>query len=308
MKKVLAILPHSIGGRLTTSSLIDGFKLNGFKAVVFDELKDAVLPADSWQYIIGYDFSPVKIKIDNNLSAPCITYFSDVIESPASGVGYKEYYRYLKNPDIFVFYWDRELSKRDSWNYMPHFVNTKIYRDFLQPEVDVLFMGRLDTPLRLRTYLELNKKLSATFSWYAIERHFSDALSRCEDEVERDILKNTYKGFIDNEKDMAKAINRAKIVYNINAQGISSLNYRTFQTLSCKRLIISDKREELDLFRGIIPTYGSLDDLAQKIRYYLDNKEEYLKIVKKSREIIELNHDSGVCVKKMLENVQRFSF
>ena len=31
----------------------------------------------------------------------------------------------------------------------------------------------------------------------------------------------------------------------MNSQGISSLNYRTFQTIACKRLLISDYREEL---------------------------------------------------------------
>ena len=39
MKNILAILPHSIGGRLTTSSIIDGFKLNGFNIDVYDELR-----------------------------------------------------------------------------------------------------------------------------------------------------------------------------------------------------------------------------------------------------------------------------
>ena len=31
MKKILAIMPISIGGRLTTSSIIDGFRENGFE-------------------------------------------------------------------------------------------------------------------------------------------------------------------------------------------------------------------------------------------------------------------------------------
>ena len=40
MKKILAILPISIGGRLTTSSIIDGFRQNDCEVVVFDELFD----------------------------------------------------------------------------------------------------------------------------------------------------------------------------------------------------------------------------------------------------------------------------
>ena len=33
--KILAILPASIGGRLTMQSIFDGFKLNGFDVFVF---------------------------------------------------------------------------------------------------------------------------------------------------------------------------------------------------------------------------------------------------------------------------------
>ena len=40
MKKILAIMPISIGGRLTTSSFIDGFIQNGFEVIVYDELKN----------------------------------------------------------------------------------------------------------------------------------------------------------------------------------------------------------------------------------------------------------------------------
>ena len=39
-KKILAILPISIGGRLTTSSIIDGFRQNDCEVKVFDELFD----------------------------------------------------------------------------------------------------------------------------------------------------------------------------------------------------------------------------------------------------------------------------
>ena len=78
---------------------------------------------EKYNYIVGYDFSSVKLKIDYNLKTPCITYFSDVIQNSTSGVGYKEYYKYLKNNDIYVFYWDKELSKNEKCFYMPHFVN-----------------------------------------------------------------------------------------------------------------------------------------------------------------------------------------
>ena len=307
MKKILAIMPVRIGGRLTTSSFIDGFIQNGYKVIVFDELKNDKIQNFlnfEFEYIIGYDFSPVKIKIDNNIKIPLIAYFSDDIRKKTSGVGYDKYIKFIKNKDIFVFYWDRELAKKENLFYQPHFVNCEIYHDFKTPLNDVLFMGRLDTDLRLKTYLELNKLLpDITFRWYAIKRHLEDALKRC-NENDKKIIQNTYCGFIDNEIDMAKIINESKIVYNINAQGLSSLNYRTIQTLACKRLIISDKRKELDLFNNIIPTYDNINDLASKIKFYLNNKEEYNKIIDKSYGFILKNHSSKICVKNMLDRIR----
>ena len=306
MEKVLAILPHSIGGRLTTSSIIDGFIQNGYLVTIYDELKNENISNyfDDYKFIIGYDFSPIKIKIDNNLKYPCIAYFSDVIQLKTSGVGYLEYNQYLKQHDIFIFYWDRKLSQNEGWNYQPHFVNTNIYKNYAQPQVDVSFMGRFDTDLRLRTYLELNKRLpELKFNWYAIERHFKDALSRCLNQEEKNILINTYQGFIDNEIFMAKAINNTRIVYNINAQGVSSLNYRTFQVLACERLIISDFREELDLFDYDIPVYEDTEDLIEKIKFYINHDDEYKKITKKCSNIIKEKFNSKICVKKMLDYI-----
>ena len=307
MDRALIIFPESIGGRLTISSIKDGFVQNGYSVDVFDELYKNNLKFDfnNYKYIVGYDFSPVKFKVENNLKIPTIAYFSDVIQEKTSGIGYLELYKYLRDDDIFVFYWDRELAKAEDLFYQPHFVNCEIYKE-LKPlsetSFDVSFMGRLDTDLRLRTFLDLNKYFkNLKFSWHAIERHYLDALSRCKNDFEKEILKNTYKGFIDNEKDMAKAINDTKIVYNINAQGISSLNYRTFQVLACKRLMISDKRGELDLFEGILPYYCDFDDLVKKIEFYLNNEIEYQKITEKTDKIINLNHNSKICVEKMLK-------
>ena len=313
MKKALIILPESIGGRLTTSSIKDGFIQNDYDVDIYDELYANKLNFDfkDYKYIVGYDFSPIKFKIENNLMMPAIAYFSDVIQEKTAGEGYLEYYKYLKNDDIFVFYWDRELAKKENVVYFPHFVNCEIYKE-LKPisktEYDISFMGRLDTKIRLETYLNLNKYFkNLKFGWYAIEKHYQDALSRCKNNEEKEIIKSTYKGFIDNEFDMANAINETKIIYNINAQGISSLNYRTFQTLACKRLLISDKRGELDLFKGFLPYYENFNDLTQKIIFYLNNKNEYQKITKNTYKIIKLNHNSKNCVEKMLEKIEKNS-
>ena len=86
----------------------------------------------------------------------------------------------------------------------------------------------------------------------------------------------------------------------MNSQGISSLNYRTFQTVACKRLLISDYREELDLFEGNLPFYEDFSDLIFKIECYLDDKEAYKTVVENCYQIAKNNHNSKDCVKYML--------
>ena len=305
-KKILAILPISIGGRLTTSSIIDGFRQNGCEVKVFDELFDKNLNDylnDSYDFISGYDFSGLKIKIDNNLPWRSLNYFSDDIRSKASGPEWEKYLPYLENDDNYTFYWDKVLTEYENFkniNYLPHFVNFEIYKDMgFEPEFDVMFAGRLDTDYRLSFFEELITKLpDLKIAWYAIDRHYEDAKKRAK---YPELITLCYQGFIDNEEDMAKAINNAKIVFNMNSQGISSLNYRTFQTIACKRLMLSDFREELALFDGHLPFYEDFSDLIFKIESYLEDKEAYKRVVDECYNIAKMSHNSKDCTRYMLK-------
>ena len=305
-KKILAILPISIGGRLTTSSIIDGFRQNGCEVKVFDELFDKNLNDylnDSYDFITGYDFSGLKIKIDNKLPWRSLNYFSDDIRSKASGPEWEKYLPYLENDDNYTFYWDKVLTEYENFkniNYLPHFVNFEIYKDMgIEPEFDVMFAGRLDTDYRLSFFEELITKLpDLKIAWYAIDRHYEDAKKRAK---YPELITLCYQGFIDNEEDMAKAINNAKIVFNMNSQGISSLNYRTFQTIACKRLMLSDFREELALFDGHLPFYEDFSDLIFKIESYLEDKEAYKRVVDECYNIAKISHNSKDCTRYMLK-------
>lgn len=307
-KKILAILPVSIGGRLTTNSIIDGYRQNNCEVTVFDELFDKNLDEilkNDFDQIVGYDFSPLKIKIDNDLKTKCVCYFSDDIRSNTSGPEWKKYLPYLENDDVYTFYWDRVLTSYENFkniHYLPHFVNFDIYKDKdTTPEFDILFAGRLDTDYRLSFFEELVLKLpDYKIAWYAIDKHYKDARKRSK---YPEIIDLCYHGFIDNEEDMAKAINNTRIVFNMNSQGISSLNYRTFQTVACKKLLISDYREELALFEGYMPFYEDFSDLIFKIESYIQDSSAYEKVVENCYEIAKNNHNSKSCVRFMLKTV-----
>ncbi len=288
--KILGILPESIGGRLTTSSILDGFTMLGHSVTIFDELKDSYQLSNDYDLIVGYDFSALKIKKDNNLTMKSVNYFSDEIRNRTSGPYWQELLSELDKDDNYTFYWDRELIKQEKFKnifYLPHFVNTNIYKNLgLKADCDVMFAGRLDTDYRLNMIVDLVESLDVRFRWYAIERHYKDALSRVKN---KETIEKIYSGFIDNEKDMAMAINKSKIVINMNSQGVSSLNYRTMQTIACGKLLISDNRDELDLFDNKIPVYENGDELKNKIMYYLENSDEYNKITQ---------YCQDVCIKK----------
>ena len=309
-KKILAILPVSIGGRLTTNSIINGFKQNNCDVIVYDELFDKNLNEiinTNYDYIIGYDFSGLKIKIDNNLKIPSINYFSDDIRSRTSGEEWEKYLPYLENDDNYTFYWDRVLTSYEMFknlHYLPHFVDFEIYKESqIEPEFDLMFAGRLDTDYRLSFFEELITKLpNLKIAWHAIDRHYHDARRRAK---YPELIDLCYRGFIDNEKDMAKAINNTKIVFNMNSQGISSLNYRTFQTVACKKLMISDYREELDLFEGHMPFYEDFSDLIFKIESYLEDDAAYKKVTEECYKIAQNSHNSKDCVRYILKVVSK---
>ena len=232
-----------------------------------------------------------------------LNYFSDDIRSKASGPEWEKYLPYLENDDNYTFYWDKVLTEYENFkniNYLPHFVNFEIYKDMeIEPEFDVMFAGRLDTDYRLSFFEELITKLpDLKIAWYAIDKHYEDAKKRAK---YPELITLCYQGFIDNEKDMAKAINNAKIVFNMNSQGISSLNYRTFQTVACKRLMLSDYREELALFDGHMPFYEDFSDLVFKIESYLEDKEAYQKVVEKCYDVAKMSHNSKDCTRYMLK-------
>ena len=307
-KKILVILPVSIGGRLTAGSIADGFRQNGCDVTVFDELFDKNLDEvlkESYDFIAGYDFSGLKIKVDNGLKIPSINYFSDDIRSKTSGPEWEKYLPYLEDNDNYTFYWDKELTRYENFkniHYLPHFVNFDVYKDTgVEPKFDIMFAGRLDTDYRLSFFEELVLKMpELKVAWYAIDKHYKDARSRSR---YPEILDLVYQGFIDNEPDMARAINNTKIVFNMNSQGITSLNYRTFQTVACKRLMISDFREELSLFEGYMPFYEDFSDLVFKIENYLEDKDAYKKVTDECWNIAYQNHNSKISCAYILDEV-----
>lgn len=317
-RKILAILPESIGGRLTTTSLIKGFEKCGFEVFIVDKLdkkaKEIVvsLKMEEFDFALSYDFVAIEFKTDLKLKIKTVNYFSDVIESDCSGIYWKKYYEKLKDKDNYVFYWDKELTQDANQEianifYLPHAVDTDTYKNqHLDSEYDVMFAGRLTYGVRVQKFLELMNALpNIKFALYCIPKHLDMALENLSDE-DAQKLKKIYKGFINTEEKMCEAINKSKIVINYTSQGKSCLNYRTFQVLACEKLLLTDYRKEIEeLFvpNEDIIYYKNDNELAEKINDYLKNPQKYTKIIKNGYKKILENHSSQKAASFILDKI-----
>lgn len=313
-KRILALLPESIGGRLTMTSLFKGFERCGFELTLLDVLGDAAnkikeIKLEEYDFLVSYDFVGIKFKIDYNLNIKTINYFSDVIESDCSGKYWMDYHGELAKPDNYIFYWDEKLTKeaKNIANivYLPHAVDIDTYRNLdLPSEYDVMFAGRLTYGIRLDRFLNLVKALpEVKFALYCFPKHLEQVCEKISEE-DKYLLKSIYKGFIDTEEKMTKAINKSKIVINYTSQGESSLNYRLFQVLACERFLLTDYRSELESLFKIgkdIVYYENDNDLVIKIQDYMKNPEKYIEIIKKGRKTVEEKYSSTQAVKKILQ-------
>jgi spore maturation protein CgeB len=78
---------------------------------------------------------------------------------------------------------------------------------------------------------------------------------------------------------MVRSINSYKIHFNRNIS--NDINYRTFETTGCKTLLMTNHTPGLEtLFKAgeEIIVYDSIQDLDEKVQYYLDNEAERNKI------------------------------
>lgn len=91
--------------------------------------------------------------------------------------------------------------------------------------------------------------------------------------------------------DMVDAINSYKIHLNFNIS--NDINYRTFETTGCGTFLITNYTPGLEKLFDIgkeIVVYNDLNDLDNKVKYYLENEEEREKIAKAGYERSKKDH------------------
>lgn len=102
---------------------------------------------------------------------------------------------------------------------------------------------------------------------------------------------------------------KAKMVFNCSVKG--DLNMRVFEALACKKLLITDKLpdetgvDELFIEGTDYISYKDEKELIDKVKYYLDHKEERLKIAESGYAKVLKGHTYDARVKEMLCQIQK---
>ena len=102
--------------------------------------------------------------------------------------------------------------------------------------------------------------------------------------------------------DMVTAINSYKIHLNYNIS--NDINYRTFETCGCGTMLLTNYTPGLEKLFDIgkeIVVYKSIEDLDNKVKYYLENEDERKKIAKAGHERSKKDHTYFERAKKLIE-------
>ena len=106
--------------------------------------------------------------------------------------------------------------------------------------------------------------------------------------------------------DMVSAINSYKIHFNCNIS--NDINYRTFETCGCKTMLLTNYTPGLEKLFNIgeeIVIYESIDDLDNKVRYYLDNESERNKIAEAGYQRVKRDHTYYERAKKLIDIINQ---
>lgn len=307
MKRVLIILPRSIAGGLIMSGFANGFALNKCKVMekVVDELTFEDVENFKPDTILGYDYSFLMDEkcteiIKKSGCQNLVFYFADEPQGKFALGDRKYLYDELKKWNPKVFIWDKDfLNDFDNSEYLPLAINPRKYiAGFTDYKYAISFVGRPLTDIRQEILCELVKVFKNQLCIFSYEKHFKQSVEEIRekkllDEADLEIYSKCWKGYIEKEEDLAEIYNSSKINININLQGKSSINYRVFEVLASGGFLLTDERKDLKENFQVskhMETYKNIDDLIDKIEFYLKNLNIAQRIAQLGRFEVIKNH------------------
>jgi hypothetical protein len=103
-------------------------------------------------------------------------------------------------------------------------------------------------------------------------------------------------------EDMVRAINSYKIHFNKNIR--DDINYRTFETCGCKTFLLTNYTPNLEKLFEIdkeVVIYNNLNEIDEKVKYYLENDSERNKIAEAGYLRVKNEHTYYHRAKKLIE-------
>ena len=102
-------------------------------------------------------------------------------------------------------------------------------------------------------------------------------------------------------------INRSKIFVTSNDKW-GSLNIKYYESMSCGTMILADKPEDLNDVGFVdgkhLVIYKDLNDLKEKIKFYLSHNKEREEISKTGMEFVRENHNNSIRVQQFTKIIQ----
>lgn len=241
---------------------------------------DMILVSDSIRK--AFDFSSFNV--------PTIYYGQD------THVFFEEYLKVAKVQDYDYLFIaqksDVEKFKKNGCKnvyWLPPACDPEIHRCYNIPKIyDLSFVGGMPTEVPVKRGKEIFKRIKIMPN---LQSKFNMFVGR----------KYLY--------DMAKIYSQSRIVLNMSIQGC--LNMRVFEALSCGSLLLTNRTwdgiEELFKDKEHLVFYEdyNLNEIIEKVQYYLTNPEEAGKIAKKGQEEVHKNHTYLHRVKYILNTVLR---
>ena len=119
------------------------------------------------------------------------------------------------------------------------------------------------------------------------------------------------KGQIIPKVELHKYYSSCKLLLNDHWEDMRNNDFpsnRLFDALACGTFVISDKIPSAEtLFEGSIVTYDNVDDLNNKINYYLAHEDERNRLAEKGRKIVLENHTFDDRVREILYRLKNIS-
>ncbi len=114
--------------------------------------------------------------------------------------------------------------------------------------------------------------------------------------------------YLENEK-LGQAYHDAEIVLNDHWEDMREygiISNRIFDVLAAGAFVISDEIPEVaEVFAGSVVSYRGVEDLKEKVQYYMENREERERLVKKGQEIVLSGHTFAYRVDRICEVLGR---